>query len=526
MIQLLLCDDDEIILEGIEKCIDWSSYGIELTATATNGKRAREILLQRKIDFLITDIKMPFLSGLELVKEAKAVNADIITVMLSGYNDFEYARKAIKLGALDFISKPIDIEELDKVIRKAVDFYEKIQQGKNRELEDLVLGALNGNESQKLSDVEKKLMKQYQNKFYQVLKVELDEFHLVMCSGQEELKLGVIKDYKNLIHRCQNEGMVIINKTEYSTTLCLVADNAGACNILTSKLWKWIGEVNRGENGSVKITMAEGECHSRIESIRQSAEEAEEALKYKFIKGIGSLVRYRDIKCFLKEKGDNNLIYHIQFESPMKVTDREEIHKKIQSVKKSVEMGTKNCEPLMRMVMGNWFVTVSNELAEYDIDMADIFEDPMKEFEKVWKSSDFQNMMENFEKNYMEIYDYIQNRKQGKYIAVISMATHYIKDHYMKSTLSIEEVADYVSMSVGYFSLIFHNETKKTFTDYVVHVRIEKAKEMLAKSNLKLYEISHLAGYDNPTYFSTVFKKVTGFTPTGFKDSMTKESKR
>lgn len=146
MIKMLLCDDDEIILEGICKYIDWLSYGIELIGAVNNGKKAMQILEEEEPDLVITDIKMPYYTGLDIARAAKEKNPDIIVVVLSGYNDFEYARKAIKLGVLDFISKPIDLQELDNVLKKVTAQWENQQNSKTRDMRDVFAKLMNHTE--------------------------------------------------------------------------------------------------------------------------------------------------------------------------------------------------------------------------------------------------------------------------------------------------------------------------------------------------------------------------------------------
>ena len=116
----ILCDDNEIILEGLRTQVQWNALGIDLCATAANGQEALELVKEFKPDILITDIKMPYIDGLELSKRAQQLNPQIVILIISAYDDFEYARSAIHLGALDYILKPINIDSLNQLLIKAV----------------------------------------------------------------------------------------------------------------------------------------------------------------------------------------------------------------------------------------------------------------------------------------------------------------------------------------------------------------------------------------------------------------------
>ena len=120
MFQAILCDDNEIILEGLSSQIKWKDLGIELTATAADGNEAWELIQKNPPDLLITDIRMPYMDGLELSKKARELNPNIVILIISAYDDFQYARTAMHLQAFDYILKPIDVDQFCRVLENAV----------------------------------------------------------------------------------------------------------------------------------------------------------------------------------------------------------------------------------------------------------------------------------------------------------------------------------------------------------------------------------------------------------------------
>lgn len=521
MIKLLICDDDEVILEGIEKCVDWNQYGIEVIATANHGKKALDILEKNHIDLLFTDVKMPYYTGLEVLKKAKEINPEIIAVMLSGYNDFEYARKAIKLGALDFISKPVELEELDQIIKKAVEFYQKQKGNQNRNRKggiEILLNAVDEDEIKKQAEAY-----HLTNKYFRLFMLELDEFSLLMDGGSEELKYEGIKKYKELLAICMNEGFISLPYSEYTSMLCVLADDDAEIEIKTSKMVKWVREFNRKDIVICQVTLAVSEKTNQYEKLYVLKKQAFDALRFKFMQGIGSVIMYGQIKELLQDTGGVSLkVLEIPF--PMKIKERSDIDTILADMETRLKAAPGRMEFIAKNELGNWVLALSEALTEYNIKISEIFDNPMEIYENISNSSDLQGILKYFKQIYTQIYEYYQAKKNGKYIDIITVATKYMKNNYMNSGLSIEEVAEHVNMSVGYFSLIFHNETNQTFSNYLMIIRMKKAKELLENTNMKLLEISKMAGYENGNYFSTVFKKYTGMTPSLYRENIKAKS--
>lgn len=510
----ILCDDDEIILEGITKCTHWENYSIELVGTAKNGRTALSLIENNDLDLIITDIQMPFYTGLELVKIAQQKNPMIIAIMISGYNDFEYARKSIKLGVLDYISKPIDIDEFNAVLFNAFNFYNKNKISKNQER----ISALNEilyEDHENISSEAKQFLLEYKNCCCVSIILELDEYKLVMLNKQEDENLSCMKRFEEIIRKCSEKSWLLVNRQEYSVHLIMIEKEKAVIEKEMNNLKRFISSFNK--SSVVKITLAFGNLQSKLKNIDLSLKEAKAALQCKFIKGIGSIIMFSEVVNYTQDISNLDITFDIDIPVPMNIREINEINDIIMRLRMYLEKNSTKMEALAKIIISNWYISTSKELIEYGYDLSEIFDRPGDEFEKINLCTDINIMLEYFKDVFMKIYEFILKNKQGKYISVITKATKYIKDNYMKPELSIEEVSNYLSLSVGYFSLIFHKETNETFTDYLIRVRLDKAKDLIVNSNLKLYEISNLVGYENATYFSTIFKKNVGFSPSEFK---------
>ncbi|MDE5716431.1 MAG: response regulator, partial [Lachnospiraceae bacterium] len=322
MIRMLLCDDDEIILEGICEYIDWQSYGIELIGAVNNGKKAMQILERENPDLIVTDIKMPYYTGLDIARAAKEKNEDTIVVILSGYNDFEYARKAIKMGVLDFISKPIDLDELDHVLRKVTAQWENQQHSRSRDMRDGFARLINRTDDA-LPDELAWMSEIFENRIVCVSILELDEFQLVMYGGSEEIKYETIKDYKELADRFEKQGIIAMERSEYSMFLCCYRESESDMELQLGILRQNVRLFNESEHHITKVTLACSKFSDDFGRMNRLKNQAEDALRFKFIKGIGQTIRYGDIEEYVCGPRQA-VVGELALPSPMKLGGREE----------------------------------------------------------------------------------------------------------------------------------------------------------------------------------------------------------
>ena len=131
----IICDDDKIILNGLCSVIDWESLGVTIVGTAENGRDGIRLLQEQQPDLLMTDIRMPHVDGLKMIEEGKKINSKLMAVVFSGYDDFEYARKALKLGVEDYLSKPIPVDELIGIVSRCVQKFRHARENDYQELE-------------------------------------------------------------------------------------------------------------------------------------------------------------------------------------------------------------------------------------------------------------------------------------------------------------------------------------------------------------------------------------------------------
>lgn len=512
MIKVLLVDDEEMIRQGIADSIDWEKLNMKVIGHAEDGEDALEIFTEHTPQLILTDIKMPFMNGLELVEKVKSQNPDTYIIIISGYDEFHYAQKAIKLGAQDFILKPIDLDDLEKMLSKISQDYDSKLHKENEEkvLKEKVDNSLHILQASFLKDLlfsnvdpdsiaEKVKELQINEASYgNVLLVKVDENEntknvLSNLSGDEEDLFVLEMGRTELI-------MIILGATEDS---------------VRRKMKLILNKIRNEEQTS--LTTAYGNITAPIKGLSQSYREAMEALEYKFILGSGKTISFESVKGKVKEYSsiinskDYEIIYGFDF------TNKQSIKRDVNVLMDNIKSAGRDSYLYSQMIISNIYMEAIKTLREYGGSVEEVFEHPINMFKQLASRPTLEMVQDELLITLFKIADYIDDRKHGSYSYLIEKARQYISQNFQNANLSIDTVARHLNISNSYFSILFKQETSQTFVDYLTAIRIEKAKTLLKASGYRTYEISDQVGFNNPTYFSTTFKKHTGHSPSEYR---------
>lgn len=516
MIDVLLVDDEDMIREGIADSVDWARLNMHIVGQAEDGKDGLELFTQHRPQLILTDIKMPFMDGLELVERVKSLAPDTYIIIISGYDEFEYAQKAVKLGAHDFILKPIDLEDLEQILFKiSMDYEDK----KKRQTEEQVLKEKVDNS---LSILREGFLKEllFRNieadsiagrivdleikdcNYGTVLVLQMDnQVNLNRESGFSSIK-ELLKD---------KDGIFVVEMNKDELIIIILGATEG---IIRSKMNKLFNSV-RAEQPS--LTIAYGNISASLPSLAQSYREALEALEHKFILGSGQNISYESIKGRVREYSgfinnkDHDIIYSLDF------TDKDTIRKDVTELMDNIKAAGRDSYLYSQMIISNIYMAAIKALREFGGSVEEVFDQPIEEFKQLAAKPTVEMVKDELLVTLFRIADYINERKFGRYSYIIEKAKHYINQHHHNPNLSVDLVARYVNISNSYFSILFKQETGQTFVDYLTSVRIEKAKGLLKVSGYRSYEISDQVGFNNSTYFSTIFKRYTGCSPSEYR---------
>lgn len=532
--RILLADDEEEVRKAIIRKIDWESLGFEVAGDADNGEEALEKIEQLKPDVVMTDIRMPYMDGLSLTARIRQKYPSIKVLIFSGYDDFEYAQQAIKLNVTEYILKPVNVEELTGIlnrVRESLD--EEIEQRRNvrllresyqnslpiiRELflNDFVRGNVpDGEAAPKLEEYGVDILGA-RKWLVAVISVEPEERAegqpLSLWQEQKLIPISVrqlvednLREYFRFTIFNSTGGIAVIAAIDKKNTQTGFID-------LLEDICKEIRRILE-----VTVTIGVGHSSQALEEIGKSYQSAVDALGYKAIIGAGGTIYINDMepvsrgKLKLEEKEEAELEAQIKFgtsrsigETVRELTGRMDDAKVHASQCQVYQLSLVNC--------------VTRLMQQYDMDLQQIFD----------RDGGFVKLMDNGQQREAftlwltqvacQMNEAINQRRDTAARQVIEEAKLYIQKHYPDPELSVEMICRQLHMSPAYFSTMFRKETGKTYVTYLTDVRLGKAVELLNETNDKTYVIARKVGYQEQNYFSYVFKKKYGVSPTKFRN--------
>lgn len=529
--RIMLVDDEEEVRKSMIKTMKWEEAGFIVVGDAENGKDALEKIELYEPDVILTDIKMPYMDGLELAKQVKENYPSTRIVVFSGFDDFEYAKQAIQCNVTEYILKPVNGEELTAILIK-------IRDSLNKELEEK-------RSIETLRESYKKNLPLLKEHFFldlvhgkvdtDTIALKLQEYKLqnligsslvVACTeiSLEQEKLNMPDQYKEeayltlSVERCLEEKlsgvyeyalfhsggrihMIIALKEGQSLSHLMVLLNH-AC-----KECKRIHDLD--------ITIGLGEAYSQIEQVKRSYKEAKVALGYQKIMGKGSTIYIKDMEPishrkpmeFLEEK---DLIAAIKFGS------KDDISSCIQETfDKMKEQKLHTIE--YQLYILNFVHMIIKLLNDTGIDSLNIFDNTVDLNELITSLQDSNDLKRWLLQVCNKISDHIGTDRENVTQSIINSAKLLIEKLYSDPLLSVEVLCQHLHITPTYFSTIFKKETGQSYVSYLTQLRMEKAKVFIELSDEKTYVIARKVGYEDPNYFSYVFKKQFGVSPSRYR---------
>ena len=526
MYSVFAVDDEPIVLDGIRSKIDWEKNGFVFAGEASDGEIALSMIQEMKPDILLTDIKMPFMDGLQLSAAVKKIQPWIKIIILSGHDEFDYAKKAISIGIEDYLLKPFTPDEILSSLTKTAQRIDI----ERKQLSDIskLKAELKSNEMLKKKEFLNNLVHGSENA------------EDVMTKSQE-LGISLIsRFYKVLISRIQSSSGNIQNQQE-------------ACSLLNSYSAAWqqaecffhhsnllvcifkgstkdeldesifhaaeaIGHIAT-KNDDCTVLSAIGKTVEHLSQLQFSYEDAKHLLELGNEGGKNRIVSSDDIA--EKTPLSNSALLELKENDPMvtrlKYAGRNDISAIIGESMDLVKKNEGQFSVFASYLLVDLILAVSKLVENFGGDIKVLKPEILqRKFvdEAVQNENDFRRMMEQVLSFALE---YRDSKMTGKYGDVILKAKHFIEENYADPNTTLSTVAEAVCLSPNHFSTIFSQECKTTFIEYLTNVRIENAKRLLKETDMKGYDIAYDCGFSDPHYFSYIFKKNTGLSPREYK---------
>lgn len=537
MIKIFLVEDEVIIRNGIKNSIDWENNGYEFVGEASDGELAYPLILKTRPDILITDIKMPFMDGLELSEAVKKELPDIKILILSGYNDFEYAKRAISIGITDYLLKPISADKLlealaevsvkiskereeKELLRKyAEDMQENTEHEKYLFFSRLITESVPITEALELG---RRLDMNLSAELYNIMLLNIWENESVKekkKEKREELSDAYVEveDYVHSLKRvcCIRRGV------EGWAFLCLADQEAQMADTIRDMRESLSGIMENYR--TLEYFGGIGEQVDRLRNLSSSFREAQKSFASRFTMENNQIVSQQDVHRVTEEEAPEARGLGVVKDNRELVTKflrngTEEEVSSFLEVLFSAEARNNLRSMLMRQyIMMDIYISVITFGEGLNISTEDIQKvcGEMKDVAEYVVSED---KMRIYTEKLVHEMIILRDEASGKrYSDIIEAAQAYILGNYMSENISLNSVAASVGMSPSYFSSIFSQEVGRTFVEYLTGIRMEKAKELLMCSSKKTSEIGFEVGYKDAHYFSYIFKKTQQCSPKEYR---------
>jgi len=524
-LKALLIDDETHILRNLELVLPWEEQQIDIVGLAKNGVVALELAKEHKPDIIFSDIRMPVMDGIMFLEELRALGQEAEVVMLTGYQDFEYARSVIRYGVRDYILKPINYDELTAVVERIASSIRAERQQKlsmekrlgqamslayEKLLYDVLMSYSAPDSAFLLHDVERP----YENSRFMLLLADFDDYsHKCRSSNDKERKLWNAAARNVLQEALLQEGLhyavLQLREGEWCILIELPLEE-GAISYEQARGWALL--LQEAVAANVKINISLG-IHLELTELPGLP------AVLKLLQKTLHLAADKDRSIIFTGEGaaiddDLNTLWKPAEDlvSALKQNDRFEVDRLLQRLQQQFK--TMSSRSLARVEKMSSFI-VLHLLRE--MRMLDAISE-VKE-QEIWVHMEQAGRVKDMLAVMRQIADEslasAMSKKQGD--VLMQSAKDYIQHHFAKD-ISIDELSEFLGISSSYFSMLFKQNFGCTFVEYVTSERIALAKSLLLMTDKSVTEIGRTVGYSERRYFNKVFQKLTGEIPSEYRE--------
>lgn len=480
---VLIVEDEKLIRQGIKTMIQRSGVPVEVIIECSNGKMALEVLKEQKVDVMFTDIRMPQMDGIELVKQMQSCEHIPLTVAISGYEDFSYAVEMLRKGVREYLLKPIErdrIKEIMETLNAEIESQQVVEEDNKKigyqQIKHLMLS------DEVTEDEVATIERQYADFFYA-------GDYRICCQNAQKRELF---DRKYMMETIGEQDVFIVPEENMKHLL-----------------------ENELQNGSVGISAV----HQGIRQLHYAYDEALIMRKKAFCRNRSQM--------FFGEETE-----HI----PQKlIEDAAQLLTPEAALQRVQLLGTERTEELTKCINRLFFAVKNGRILPEDFE--NCIQDFLKDVEKtyknlldepkelencknIWHTGSLQDYEEQLMEFVLNLHEKINKQyDSSKNTQKMRLAVAYVEEHYADD-LNMAVVSNYISMNYSLFSYSFKQYTGQNFVNYLKDIRMRKAKQLLAETDLKIVNISQQVGYDNEKHFMKMFKNAYGVSPSEYRKNM------
>lgn len=515
MYRVMIVDDEPVIRNGISAFVDWEEEGLSVEDHYANGAEALAALESGSVDILITDIKMPLINGIQLMKQSIERYPWIKVILISNYSDFEYVKEGLQLGAVDYLLKlTLNRDDLLAVLRRCISMLEE-ERRKDSERHHFQQGALY--RERKIVEQEiKRLIVQEQSPPSSTawvpawLEMSYVCVYFILDAAQEWRENDgflyvqlLLEELQEKLYELAEEGTALLVS---ENSLFLIFPNNDAEVERQLGEWKQLLETRWEISTSAGFAIEQG-----VHNILKGFADSRSACQRRFFDGLGGLYRMSELQNNRENTytaADPSYDWTPIFEM---ISAGDPISFAVEFALERWKEGALSPEQVKHEAYS--LLEGVNKLHTSDEALLAERYEMLNQAETLEQlASILACQLEEMEKSFIP--KLTDNGYGGQ---LITKALEYIAAHYTEN-LTLQSVADFVHLSKSYFSLLFKKQTDRNFIDYLIELRIREAKKLLAHNDGRVYDVALAAGFKDVKYFSKVFKKVTGITPMEYRD--------
>jgi len=530
MLKVLISDDEIKVCRLIEGLVNWQSLGIKVEGVVHDGLSALDFIRGHTVDIMITDIRMPGINGLDLIQEARRLDENLNFIVISGYNQFDYAQQAIKFGVEDYILKPIKKKELVACLMKIIKKREDAQKTEAEKeslmqrihidtekvkitfLMELIEHNAKKNSSPDLEYVNTHYYCQFNQEYYQIMIIQ-PIFH--QETMDEQLTSFLITKIKDLILTDFHFLPELIAAEKNEAIYCILNGSLDNLNAVKNQLTHLKNTIL-----NLQDVVSKMKIYIFSSSINKGIEQLPACMREAVLASYDKLITFQSIIEFSaanEQPGIPDIItpaFRKDFLFAIETLDTERISQLIQAITKELHHSA---------ISGKFIHDVYLELLDIysfgikayklDIHFDVITKCLEKDFHYQINIDDL--MLHLTSRLNCSLSDYQAEKKQ-EISKPIRSAKQYINSNYMEP-LTLEIIGNEVGLNPSYFSSAFKKETGSSFIDYLNDIRIDNAKPLLLKRHYTLIDICEMVGFNDIKYFKKRFKKSTGLSPTDYR---------
>lgn len=502
MKKVMLVEDEELILQGIFNIIDWEEMGLEVVHMAHHGEEAYSLWKKEQVDIIITDLEMPIMGGLELMRKIRREDQRVRFIILTGFDEFSYAREAIRLEVENYLLKPIDEDALVEQLKESIEKLDEADRSRNRFAEE---------KNDWLQFLSGKLSGEEEKQFVELLEQSVHQpvsYGAIMKLNMETMKHVKISDVLLQLRQEKNK-LTVIHLDMGSLFILWSGKEATDAGILEY----FSGLQNRLESSCGVLSFISIGCGCRsFYDLPHCYKKAKRLQRYLIVEGYGS--------CINEER--------IQIRKEMNVNvDGDHLRRLVLKKDKDGVME----------YLENLFIYNISEMADVDmlyqvaVKIAVLLQEIKEEYH-LDKSSHLQALTELIGDIYQaeslfglksvftsEIEEIIRNlhEEDSCYTPVVKQIIHEVQENY-KEDMNLKTLAHKYHMNASYLGQIFQKEVGCSFVSYLTSVKIGAARELILNTNMKINDIAREVGYPDTSYFYRKFKQCYGVSPASLRE--------